>query len=154
MGAVIVPCQVIAGIVCPDDLLATITAATISARILGGSIAYAIYNDIFTSRFNSLVTKYIAPAAFELGINNTRQIEVIAVILRSGGYGQLLVYPGTGVVSQAQVEVLKQAGKETLVASYSLVYYVSICFGGIAIIASCFLTGIEEQMGSGVAVKI
>lgn len=154
VGAVIVPNQVIAGIVCPDDLLATITAATISVRILGGSIAYAVYNDIFTSRFDNLVTKYIAPAALKVGITSTRQIEIIAAILRSGGYDQLLVYPGTGVVSQAQVEVLTQAGKETLVASFSLVYYVSICFGGIAVIACCFLTGIEEQMVAGVAVKI
>ena len=38
--------------------------------------------------------------------------------------------------------------------SYPMVYYVSIAFGGIAIIASCFLTGIEEQMTSGVAMKI
>lgn len=150
----IVPNQVIAGIVCPDDLLATITAATIAARILGGSIAYTIYYDIFTSRFDSLAIKYIAPVAYKLGIKNEEQIIVIAGILRSGGYEQLIVYPGTGVTSQLQVEALTRAGKETLVASYPIVYYVSIVFGGIAVIASCFLTGIEDQMGSGIAVKM
>ena len=154
LGAVIVPNQVIAGIVCPDDLLATIIAATISVRILGGSIAYTIYYDIFTLRFDSLAKDIIGPAAYKIGINDTKQIDIIAGLLRSGAYSQLLVFPETGVVSHAQVEVLTQAGKETLVASYPLVYYVSIVFGGISIIASFFLTGIEEQMGSGIAVKI
>lgn len=154
VGAVIVPNQVIAGIVCPDDLLATITAATIAARILGGSIAYTIYYDVFTLRFDNLAKDYIGPAAYKVGITNIKQIEIIAGLLRSGAYEQLLVYPGTGVVNQTQVEVLTQAGKQTLVASYSLVYYVSIAFGGIATIASCFLTGIEAQMGSGIAVKL
>jgi hypothetical protein len=154
VGAVIVPNQVIAGIVCPDDLLATITAATIAARILGGSIAYTIYYDIFTLRFDSLAKTYIAPIAYKVGIKNVQQIKIIAGLLRSGAFDQLLVYPETGVVTQHQVEALTLAGKETLVAAYPLVYYVSIVFGGIAIIASFFLTGIEAQMGSGIAVKL
>lgn len=83
-----------------------------------------------------------------------KQIELIAGLLRSGGWGQLTSIPATGVTTAAQVAALTLAGKETLVASYPMVYYVSIAFGAVAIIASCFLTGIEAQMGSGVAVKL
>ena len=152
VGAVIVPNQVIASIVCPDDLIATITAATIAARIIGGAIAYAIYYDVLTLKFISVVPKYIVPAAISVGINSTKQIDAIAVLLRGGGYEQLSYIPG--VDTQHQIDVLTYAGKEALVASYPLVYFVSIAFGVVAIIASCFLTGIEEQMKSGVAVKI
>lgn len=129
VGAVIVPNQVIAGIVCPDDLLATITAATISARVLGGTIAYTIYYDIFTLRFDSLAEKYIGPAAYKVGIKDPRQITYIVGLLRSGAYSQLLKFPETGVTTQMQVDVLTLAGKETLVHSYPMVYYVSIAFG-------------------------
>lgn len=102
----------------------------------------------------SLIEVYIVPAAYKLGIKNPKQIEIIATALRSGSASILLAVPESGVTTMEQVEVLTLAGKQTLVDSYPIVYYVSIAFGGVAVIASCFLTGISEQMGSGVAVRL
>lgn len=51
VGAVIIPNQIIASIVCPDDLIATVTALTISVRVIGGAIAYSIYYNILRKNF-------------------------------------------------------------------------------------------------------
>ena len=153
-GAVIVPCQVISGIVVPEDLLATITAATIAARILGGSIAYTIYQDIFTSKVYGFAYTTIVPVAEKLGIHDKAQIQYIVGLIRSGSWDLLKATAHTGVTTDEQVRRLTTVGKEVLVMSYPIVYYVSIPFGVVAIIASCFLTGIGDLMTDGAAVKI
>ena len=152
VGAVVVPNQVIAGIICPADLIATITAVTITVRIIGGSIGYAIYSVIFSLKFASETATTIVPAAIKAGINSTAEIEEIAVVLRGGGFDQLWLFPG--IVEQSQVDALTVAGKEALVESYPVVYYASIGFGVICVIASFFLTGIEDQMKAETAVKL
>jgi hypothetical protein len=47
VGGVIVPCSIIAQIACPDELIATITAITLSIRYVGGAIGFAVYYNIF-----------------------------------------------------------------------------------------------------------
>ena len=58
VGAVIIPNQIIASIVCPDDLIGSVTALTISVRVIGGAIAYAIYYNILRQKFtlNAIVS--------------------------------------------------------------------------------------------------
>ena len=144
VGAVIVPNQVIGGIICPPDLIATTSALTISVRVLGGSIAYAIYYDIFSSKFTNLVPLYIEPILTKMHITDPTKIRGIADILRAGAFGELASHG----FDHAEVAALTQAGKQTLVESYPVIYYTSIAFGGIAVIASLFLTGIEKDMKS------
>lgn len=43
IGGIVVPASVITMIVCPDDLIATVAALTLSIRVIGGSIGYCIY---------------------------------------------------------------------------------------------------------------
>lgn len=43
VGGVIIPCSIIAQIMCPDDLIATITAITLSIRYVGGAIGFTVY---------------------------------------------------------------------------------------------------------------
>jgi hypothetical protein len=47
-----------------------------------------------------------------------------------------------------------EAGKLAYAESYKYVYYVSIAFGGVSIIAACFLGDIEKYMDDHVAVII
>lgn len=43
IGGIVVPASIITMIVCPDDLIATVAALTLSVRVIGGSIGYCIY---------------------------------------------------------------------------------------------------------------
>ena len=43
IGGIVVPASIISTIVCPDELIATVAALTLSIRVLGGAIGYAIY---------------------------------------------------------------------------------------------------------------
>ena len=43
IGGIVVPASIITMIICPDDLIATVAALTLSIRVIGGSIGYCIY---------------------------------------------------------------------------------------------------------------
>lgn len=36
-----------ATIICPDDLIATVAALTLAIRVIGGSIGYCVYYNVF-----------------------------------------------------------------------------------------------------------
>jgi hypothetical protein len=152
VGATMVPVQIIATIICPDDLLATITAVTIVVRILGGCLGYAIYSNIFAAKFSDEATKHIIPVLMNMGIKDPKVITLIIETIRGGGFTGLQQIPG--IETAAQVVTLTNIGKEALVNSFPIVYYASIGFGALSIIASFFLTGIEKHMKGGAAVKI
>jgi hypothetical protein len=40
IGGIVVPASIITTIICPDDLIATVSALTLSIRVIGGSIGY------------------------------------------------------------------------------------------------------------------
>ena len=43
IGGIVVPASIITTIICPDDLIATVSALTLSIRVIGGSIGYCVY---------------------------------------------------------------------------------------------------------------
>jgi MFS family permease len=51
IGGILVPASIITTIVCPDDLIATVSALTLAIRVVGGSIGYAIYYNVFYNKF-------------------------------------------------------------------------------------------------------
>jgi hypothetical protein len=94
-GAVIVPCQVIASVVCPDDLIATVFALTISVRIVGSALGYAIYYSILTHKFAQAAVKYIATAAIEAGIQDPEKIKEVVMLVASSARQELMKYVDT-----------------------------------------------------------
>ncbi|OBT39512.1 hypothetical protein VE00_10403 [Pseudogymnoascus sp. WSF 3629] len=148
-GAVIVPCQIIASVICPDDLIATVFALTISVRVLGGAVGYAIYYSILKQKFAKAAVKYIATAAVEAGIQDPKQVKEVVVLVASSARQELWKY----VHTQGQVDALVLAGRQAYAASYPFVYYASIAFGSAAIIAACFLPDMSKFMDAHVAVE-
>ena len=47
VGAVIIPCSIIAQLTAPPELIGTITAITLSIRYIGGAIGFSAYYNIF-----------------------------------------------------------------------------------------------------------
>lgn len=40
-------------IICPDDLIATVAALTLAIRVIGGSIGYCVYYNVFVHKFET-----------------------------------------------------------------------------------------------------
>lgn len=65
IGGILVPASIITTIVCPDDLIATISALTLAIRVVGGSIGYAIYYNVFYNKFVPILTKKVGGKPFQ-----------------------------------------------------------------------------------------
>ncbi|BCS17609.1 putative MFS drug efflux pump [Aspergillus puulaauensis] len=154
IGGIVVPASIITTIICPDDLIATISALTLSIRVVGGSIGYTVYYNVFISKFVPNSQHYIGGVmATQLNITDvtliTEAIELTGASLLEG----LHDIPGIAG-NQAAYDAVVAAGQMAYAESYKWVYYVSIAFGGISILSACFLGNIAKYMDDHVAVMI
>lgn len=152
IGGIVVPASIMTTIICPDDIIATVAALTLSIRVIGGCIGYTVYYNVFVNKFVPNATKYIGGTmALELGITNTtyitEAIELTAASLLEG----IKEIPGIAG-NETAYEMVVLAGQIAYAESYKYVYLTSIAFGGIAILSSIFLGNINKYMDDHVAV--
>jgi hypothetical protein len=150
VGGIVVPASIITAIICPDHLIATVTALTIAIRVLGGAIGYAIYYNIFLEHFKTNVTKEIVPVLLAAGIKSPEATVAIIKLTGAGLINDIRVLPG---MTNELWLILVAKGQQAYAESYPFVYYVSIAFGVLATIASLFLTNINHYMTDHIAVK-
>jgi hypothetical protein len=150
VGGIVVPASIITAIICPDELIATVTALTISIRVLGGAIGYAIYYNVFLEHFKTNAKKEIVPILLSVGIKDEKSIVGIINLTGAGLIDVIRTLPG---MTDELWEAIVLAGQLAYASSYKYVYYVSIAFGVAATIASLFLTNIDHYMTDHVAVK-
>jgi hypothetical protein len=152
IGGIIVPAAVMTTIICPDDIIATVTALTLSIRVIGGCIGYTIYYNVFVNKFVPNVIYYLGGAMVEdLGITNETLIAEAIGYTAASLLPLLKTIPGIGD-NETAYEIAVVAGQIAYQESYKWVYLVSIAFGGISIIAACFLGNINKYMDDHVAV--
>lgn len=152
IGGIVVPASIITTIICPDDLIATVAALTLAIRVIGGSIGYTTYYNVFINKFIPNATKYIGGVmVLELGVTNVTYIREAIVLTGASLLDELQVIPGIAGNQTAQAIVVA-AGQQAYAESYRYVYLVSIAFGVVSIIASCFLGNIDQYMDDHVAV--
>lgn len=135
-----------------QDLIATVAALTLAIRVIGGTIGYATYYNVFLHKFIPNVTKYVGGAmVLEIGTKDPALIKE-AILLTSASLVQgLKAIPGIAGNDTAYAIVLA-AGQTAFAESYKYVYLTSIAFGGVSIIAACFLGNINQYMDDHVAV--
>lgn len=154
IGGIVVPATIMSTIICPDDLIATVTALTLSVRVIGGAIGYAVYFNIFISKFGTNAQSYIGGVmATQLNITDptaiTHAIELTAVSLIEG----IREIPGIAG-NETAYQMVIDAGRLAYSKSYSYVYLASIAFGVVCIVAACFLGEIDKYMDDHVAVMM
>lgn len=151
IGGIVVPASIISTIICPDDLIATIAALTLSIRVLGGAIGYTIYYNVFAQHFVTEATTLIGGTCYELGIKNKTIIADVIGLTAAG-----LLDPIKEVVqgNETAWTMLVDAGQEAYARSYPYVYYVSLAFGGLSIICSLFLKDVKKYMTDHIAVHM
>ena len=152
IGGIVVPASIMSTIICPDDLIATVAALTLSVRVIGGTIGYTAYYNIFIAKFIPNAKHYIGGAmATRLNITDvaaiTHAIELTGASLLDG----IRHIPGIDG-NEAAYQTVVAAGRLAYAESYKYVYLASIAFGCVSIIAACFLGNIDKYMDDHVAV--
>lgn len=155
VGGVIIPSSIIAQIACPDELIATITAITLSIRYIGGAIAFAVYSNLFYHKFTAYATVIVA--------EETIIKQGIVDMVKPGAMG--LVVEMVGLAGNARLDELKEiilnnplvvkrdtysmivaSAQEAFAMAYKWPYWVSIAFGGVCFVLSFFVQDIGELM--------
>lgn len=149
-GGVIVPCSVITTIICPDDLVATITALSLSIRVLGGAIGFTIYYNIFYQKFVPLQTEYtgIRACAQQLLILDPVLVTELATLAGNGQFRQLRDLTNTFQSTPYAYDVIIGATQVAFAHAYKWVYYISIPFGVVSFLCACALGDIKKYMVS------
>ncbi|KAJ5437816.1 uncharacterized protein N7458_008814 [Penicillium daleae] len=152
IGGIVVPASIITTIICPDDLIATISALTLSIRVVGGSVGYTIYYNVFINKFIPAATYYIGGVmTTELNITSVEAITEAIELTGASLLTELQKIPGIAG-NETAYEMVVGAGQIAYAEAYKWVYYVSIAFGAVSILAACFLGDITKYMDDHVAV--
>lgn len=147
VGGLVQPTGTILTIISPDEYLATIVSACISIRLIGGTIGYAVYFNILQNTLTNVLPVKVGLAAIKAGIPIT-QIEDLVIAVAYQNTSALARY------SPFVLTAVTEAYKASYVEGFRMIYFVSIAFGGAAIIASLFLGDIRKYMVNRVAVDI
>lgn len=151
VGGIVVPASMITTIICPSEIIATVTALTIAIRIVGGAIGYAIYYNVFVAKLVPLLTEIVGGACVQAGIHDGKIIGAIIGLTGESLVGEIRYLPGVSEEAWGQIVV---AGQMAYSTTYPWVYYCSVAFGGVAVLASLFLGDLSDVMDDTVAVVI
>jgi hypothetical protein len=131
-------------LICSDRLIATVATLTLSIGVLGGAIGYAIYFNIFSQKFAKYAVEELGATSYTIGITEPKEIEGVIGLTATGLLHQLKTFPHVNTTEKSGS--LVYAGQIAYSKAYPYVYYVSLAFGGISIICSCFLGDIKKYM--------
>jgi hypothetical protein len=151
IGGIVVPASIITTIICPDDLIATVSALTLAIRVIGGAIGYTTYYNVFINKLVPHLSINLYVTCIEHGIYDIPTVTEIGNLIGASLLKEILEIPGVdGNVTIWNAIV--HTGQESFAYAYPYVYYSSIAFGAVAIIASLFLGDISKYMDDHVAV--
>ncbi|KAI4604033.1 hypothetical protein KJ359_000160 [Pestalotiopsis sp. 9143b] len=151
IGGIVVPASIITTIICPDDLIATVAALTLSIRVIGGSIGYCVYFNVFVSKFTPASIKYIGAVLEQANVTSMETLVEAVTLTSDSLIDRIADLPGIAG-NQALYEAVVKAGQIAYAESYKYVYYSSIAFGAVSIVAALFLGDISKFMDDHVAV--
>ncbi|KAB8295075.1 hypothetical protein EYC80_007014 [Monilinia laxa] len=151
IGGIVVPASIITTIICPDDLIATIAALTLAIRVVGGAIGYTTYYNVFLNKFIPELSIKIATTCYKNNIVSPKIIHAIAELTGASLLDEILPLVGNNITIWNEIV---RAGQEAYAEAYPWVYYVSIAFGFVSILASIGLGDISKYMDDHVAVVI
>jgi hypothetical protein len=144
-----VPAATIAITVTPDAFIATTVALAISIRVIGGSIGYSIYYNVFANKLNTKLPLLIGEFAVEAGLPLTSAEQFVVAILTAPNSVGLV--PG---VTPAVIQAAEMGSRWAYSESLADVWYVSIAFGVVSIIACLFLGNIRPYLTHRIAVEL
>ena len=151
IGGIVVPASIITTVICPDDLIATVAALTLAVRVIGGSIGYSVYYNVFYNKFVAAATTILGEAIVSVGVYDATEIATLIQLTGAGLLQEMKAFPPLST-NETAYEIVVQAGQMAYAESYKYVYYASIAFGAVSVVAACFLGDINQFMDDHVAV--
>lgn len=152
-GAVIIPASIIAQIICPPELIATITAITLAVRYLGGAVAFTAYYNAVESKYLAYATPMVAvDGIIKQGIVAPDQLEAVTILATLVGqfqFKELQEYIDTSpLVMRKDVafDIIVRSSQEAFALAYQYPYWISIAFGSTCCILAFFLKDIRKFM--------
>lgn len=131
----------------PDDLIATVVALALSIRVIGGSIGFTIYYNVFTTKLAPLLPAYVAKYAIAAGLPASSAVEFTTTYLTAPANL-------TGSVSPTILAGAALGSSWAYSEALKWVWYISIPFGICATIASGFIGNTESYMTNRIAAHI
>ncbi|KAK5121659.1 hypothetical protein LTR85_004831 [Meristemomyces frigidus] len=147
VGAVIIPCSIIAQLATPDPLIGTITAITLSIRYVGGAIGFTAYYNIFYHKLTGYASTTVAITLVEKGVVPDANIPFITELVTLALQAQFskvhaLIATSPHIpdaMRSSAYGILTGATQDAFSLAYRYPYWMSIAFGGVSLIAACFL---------------
>lgn len=160
VGGVIIPCSIIAQIACPDELIATITAITLSIRYIGGAIGFAVFSNLFFRKVTESLTEIVAKQTLGMkAIVNPLTpagLKVIVHITELMGNARFeevkeILAKDPSVIQRKAFPIILAASQEAFSLAYRWPYWISIAFGGLCFILSFFVGDITHLLTAQIA---
>lgn len=157
VGGVIIPSSIIAQIACPDELIATVTAITLSIRYIGGAIAFAVYSNLFYHKVAEYAAVIVAQNTIvKQGMVNYLKPEgklLIAHMVELAGNARLkelrdIIATNPLVLDRDSYAKIIASSQEAFALAYRWPYWVSISFGAVSFVLSFFVQDIGELMAA------
>lgn len=149
VGGVLLPSQVVFSIISPDDLIGTSVSLSIVIRAVGQVVGISMYYNVFkhhlTDRAQSNL-QLIALPAIQNGLTVSSPADLVPTItqlvtaLAAGPFSHY-AYLFPGIDTPEKIAAIQHAGHNLYEGVFPLLYFISIAWGGAAIIACFFLTG-------------
>lgn len=161
IGGVIIPCSIIAQLVCPDDLIGTITAITLAIRYVGGAIGFSVYDNVLYHKFVQSSTELVAiKTIIEGGLVNyttpAAELLVTDLVTLSANTElaelKQIIDTDPLVIGKNAYPLIIAATHEAWALAYRWPYWISIAWGGVCFALSFFLGDIRKFLDNHVAV--
>jgi hypothetical protein len=146
-------CYVTAGLHVPQKDLGIASGLIGTFRSAGGSLGNAIFNTILDGVVDKQLPLRITKAATSLGYPPADLGELIPAVIEAG-YGVPDTFSKVPGVTAAIEAATAQAFKEAYAYAFRRVFWSTIPFGVIAIIAACFMKDPSKHLTNHVAVHM
>ncbi|BFZ57907.1 hypothetical protein PYCC9005_004962 [Savitreella phatthalungensis] len=152
VGGIVLPASVITQLCTPDEYLGTVTAITFVARVLGGAIGFACYFYILNSRATSIFADLKNPPSlrlisFLLGQKFT--VPELTTFLQHLAISDLkYIHQNIPKATEAVITYSEAFARPIWIDAFSHVWYASIGFSAVGLIASVFLGDVRKYMTS------
>lgn len=124
VGGVLVPAATVAMLVCPDAIITTAAALSLSIRTVGGTIGYSIYYNIFATKLAKNLPAYTAEYAIKAGLPLTSAEAFVGLFLTAPAELATTPIPGvTPAVIAAATKGTQWAFSESLKYVWVSLYY-------------------------------
>lgn len=133
----------------PDAFIATTTALSLAIRVIGGSIGYSIYFNVFSNKLTTALPAQVAEFALGAGLPASSATEFVTIFLTAPAN-----ITSVAGVTPAIIAAASKGSQWAFSEALRMVWLVTIPFGVAAIVACCFLGNTGKFMTNRVAAHI